>query len=685
MAVLTARGRTRAGATRRGGRDRKGDHGDETRTGYEEIDSVGLRWPGLSDAWALPQQLKPSEWAALHRVLTPAESAEPGPWNPNRVPYLNGIMDACTEYEEVIVMKGPQLGISEAIRNVEGFWIDHDPGPMIVCMPDRESAKEMLDERISVMVRSTPSIAGKMTARVRDITKLVIRLTTCTIHIGWAGSPQSLATRPARYGIAEEADKYRPWSGREGTPVEHLKERLNTYRNRSTFVMVSTPSTREGPIFEAFDESPLKVFFTVPCPHCGRYQRLVWTNVKWQKAAGEDNKAAAERIKREESAWYQCEYCDGRIEERHKPGMLARGVWASDTESVLADGTVTGKRPKSRRIAFHISALYSPWLPWSDCAAKGLLAIGHPGRQMTFRNFVLAEPFEVQAARIKAAELLPKVAAGHTPKVIPAWATAVIATADTQADHFRFVVRAWGRGDTGIMSRLLDYGRAETTEQLRMMTLDARFAFEGGGVPAIGPYMLVVDSGGGSRISGDSANLTHRVYKFAQTDPRILPSHGAGGSRKMDVPFRIRVVKYEPPGGLAPMQVKYLRIETGYYKDVLATSIKKGQPEHEGEEVTEGTWQLHSDVHDDYRREMASEHKVLIRQGTTQRFEWVPISGGAPNHYWDCEVTQCAVADMMHVDTLMNLVTALRNQGAQAPRREQGPGWTGARRNWLKG
>ncbi|HUX16778.1 MAG TPA: terminase gpA endonuclease subunit, partial [Phycisphaerae bacterium] len=380
--------------------------------------------------------------------------------------------------------------------------------------------------------------------------------------------------------------------------------------------------------------------------------------------------SAADRIEREEGAWYQCEHCEARLAERDKPGMLAAGVWASENESVAADGAVTGERARSRRIAFHISALYSPWLSWSDCAAEGLRAIGHPARQMAFRNFVLAEPFEVQAASVKAAELLPKVNAGHPPKLIPAWATAVIATADTQLTHFRFVVRAWGRGPSGIMSRLLDYGRAETTEQLRMMTLDARFAFEGGGATAVGPYILVVDAGGGSRTAGENENLTWRVYKFAQTDPRIVPSHGAGGARRMDTPFKMRIAKYEPPGGLAPMQVKYLRINTHYYKDVLAASIKAGQ---EGEEAGEGNWQLHSQVGDDYRREMASEHKVLVRKGTTQRFEWVPVSGGAPNHWWDCEVTQCAAADMMHVDTLMNLAEGLRRRGKVPGPRDNEP------------
>ena len=39
---------------------------------------------------------------------------------------------------------------------------------------------------------------------------------------------------------------------------------------------------------------------------------------------------------------------------------------------------------------------------------------------------------------------------------------------------------------------------------------------------------------------------------------------------------------------------------------------------------------------------MASEHKVINPQ--TKRQEWKPKTSGAANHFWDCEVYQCAAA-----------------------------------------
>lgn len=53
-------------------------------------------------------------------------------------------------------------------------------------------------------------------------------------------------------------------------------------------------------------------------------------------------------------------------------------------------------------------------------------------------------------------------------------------------------------------------------------------------------------------------------------------------------------------------------------------------------------WQVDAAADDNYCTQMASEHLVINPQ--TKKQEWKPKSSGAPNHYWDCEVYQCAAA-----------------------------------------
>ena len=64
-------------------------------------------------------------------------------------------------------------------------------------------------------------------------------------------------------------------------------------------------------------------------------------------------------------------------------------------------------------------------------------------------------------------------------------------------------------------------------------------------------------------------------------------------------------------------------------------------------------WQLCGPSEPDYNKQMASEHKVLIRRGAAQPVErWQKVSAGAQNHYWDCEVYQRAAAAMARIEML---------------------------------
>ena len=86
-----------------------------------------------------PPRLSVSEWADLQRRLDSQTSAEAGIWRTSRAEYQRGIMDACSDQtiKEVVVMAGAQLGKSEALLNIIGFHIDHDPCPIL--MLDRQN------------------------------------------------------------------------------------------------------------------------------------------------------------------------------------------------------------------------------------------------------------------------------------------------------------------------------------------------------------------------------------------------------------------------------------------------------------------------------------------------------------------------------------------------------------------
>lgn len=576
-------------------------------------------------------------------------------------------MDAFDEpgVMEVVFLKPAQVGWSEAVRNVMGWFIDQEPGPALVVLPSEQSGREIFEERIKPLLHSTPVLKKHLTGRSDDVSLHRIRLDTMDIYLGWAGSAQALASRPIRFLLNDEVDKFPPFSGKEADPISLGIKRTTTFGHRAKIGNGSTPTTRDGAIWRRWEICTEQRHFNVPCPHCKKYQVLKWPQVKWPKLDEADKARRAASIELGRLAYYECEHCEGRIEDRHKPTMLQAGVWCSAEDQIVTDdGRVVGSKPNPVRVGFHINGLYSPWLTFSKLAAEFVLAAGDIGAMMDFRNSRMAEPFEVQAESVKTNVIRDKVSASPPPLIVPDWAGALIATADTQKDHFYYTIRAWGHQ---YRTQLVAHGKSETFDNLKSVCLDGVYQTESG--QPIQPSVLLIDSGG---------SRTNEVYQFALKDARIQPLRGA--SHAQQAPWRMSMVD--------KVGVTLRVLDTHFFKDMLARLIKEKVDENDPDSPDK--WLPSSACGDDYCHQMASEHKIF--DARKRREVWVPVSQGIDNHYWDCEVYQCAGAYMNNVAQIPPLDAAIKARQASqqaTPRRNKniqaGPsgGWaTGHRGRW---
>jgi len=333
----------------------------------------------LRDHLKPPPQLTVSEWADEHRIV-PATSAEPGRWRTSRTPYLREVMDAFSDplVERVVFMKGAQVGGSEALNNVIGYFIDQDPSTVLFVQTTDEEAANYSRERIAPMISDCAVLKSKVSApRSRDSTNTVDAKSYPGGHLGIVGAnaPSGLRSRPRRVVLFDDVDGYPASAGDEGDPIELAVKRTSTYWNRKVG-LVSTPTTKGASRIEnAFEESDQR-FYYVPCPHCGQEQRLQWDRVRWDKLRTPDGPVSVPS-----SAHYVCEACDERIEERHKVGMLERGRWIAT-------------KPEREVVGFHLSALYSPWFTWVELVEEFLSAKDHVEKLRVFINTRLAETFE---------------------------------------------------------------------------------------------------------------------------------------------------------------------------------------------------------------------------------------------------------------------------------------------------
>ena len=287
-------------------------------------------------------------------------------------------MDAMSDpaIETVVFMSGAQVGKTEVLLNAIGFYICHDPAPILVLQPTLSMGQAFSKDRLAPMIRDTPALVGK----VRDARSRDAHNTTMTkgypggqISIVGANSAAGLASRPIRIVLADEVDRYPPSAGSEGDPVSLARKRAATFHNRK-LVLTSTPTIAGVSRIEtAFEGSDQRRYF-VPCPDCGEKDHLKWKNVQWPE--GKPDKAV-----------YVCDHCGSAWDDVARQRALKDGEW-------MATAPFTGTA------GFHLSGLYSPWTSLGQAVAEFLEAKKLPETLRVFVNTYLGEVWEDDGEQI---------------------------------------------------------------------------------------------------------------------------------------------------------------------------------------------------------------------------------------------------------------------------------------------
>ena len=648
-----------------------------------------IAWnPGERAALGPLARLTPSEWAEQHRILTREQSARPGPLRHANAPYLVGICNLCamSGVEEIWIEKAAQVGVSEAIRNVIGWWAECEPDPVLLVLPDEKKGREVIGDRLVPLFTTTPILRRLHTGIKRDLKLSEIRLANgFVLRLGFSGSASALATHPARRVINDEVDKFQPFSGRESDPLSLARQRTKTFGSQRLIVNLSTPTTTDAMIHAGREAAPIQLRYYVPCPHCDHWQTLRFDQLKWSPAdQGEGREDHAARIGDSRGAWYECEHCAGRIEQRDKPKTVRRGRWAVEAaveqlgrlEPETRSGSViTAGWPVGNVVGLQINERPCLWVSWWETAAAFLLAQGDVGRLMDFRNGRMGEPELNQLFHAKPSVFAEKCAVEYRPGVVPAWGQRLLGTVDVQLDHVYVVIRAWGYAH---QSRRVWHGKLPLPagvesgwEELHHTLFNSQFPREGarpGGPEAQRREGEEAEAVGVDLVVIDAKYRTDEVYRFALRDPVRI--RAAGGTYKPQAQYvTARRHDYRPMGQKhkPPVRVWLHIMDTPRLKDWLAGALASTitRPDSQGEMIAEDLWQLNSHCDDEYNKQMGSEHKVPGPRGAGARREvWVPVTSGAANHYWDCEYMQRAAAFLARVELLPSEKPP-RRQGAK--------------------
>jgi len=395
---------------------------------------------------APPPRESLADWAERCLVMgTRQPTAFPGPFRLANSPYLRGIMDALDDPATrlVVVEAGAQTG-----KTTLGYaWLAHavaaDPAPALVVYPSEDLARSNSATRIQPLFEDSPALAAMLPAdRRADWQLLQYKFNGCSVHLTGGNSPAQVSSRPIRYVLLDEVDKYPPEALRgEADVVSLALQRQKTYWNRQA-VMISTPTTPAGLIHRHFCRGDMREY-EVPCPKCGEFQRLRWQNVRWPEG-------------RPEAAAIRCASCGAGWTEHERRAAVRAGRWRAHRADGEAEAGV---------VSFHLPSLLALWVEPAELARKFLRTKSDPVALRDFVNSDLAEPFVPADARIANSQLAAREGDYDEGGLRwPADECLVYGGVDVQKDYLVVVLRQHRRDDAS--SALVWHGVLHTFAEL---------------------------------------------------------------------------------------------------------------------------------------------------------------------------------------------------------------------------
>ncbi len=589
----------------------KGQNEQKKLLGEGKVEGKTIRlFQGIAKILSPPPELTVSEWADSFRRLSQEASAEPGQWNTNRAPYQREIMDAVNDagVEEIIIMSSAQVGKTELILNIIGYYIDYDPSPILCLQPTLEMAQTFSKDRLAPMFRDTPVLRGKVkSVRTRDSGNTILHKVFPGGHITMAGanSAAGLASRPIKVVLMDEIDRYPASAGTEGNPIKLAEKRTTTFWNRKK-IKVSTPTIKGRSQIEKEYLSSSKEEWCVPCPCCGKDQPYEWGRIRFSDVTME------------------CKFCGeyfGEMEWKENPGK-----WIASVPGV------------KRKRGFHLNELASPWKHWEEIilefkeAQKELKEHGDVEKMKVWVNTALGETWEEKGEAADEDALL-KRRERYTAD-LPDGVLLVTSGVDVQDDRFEIEVTGWGKGyeSWGILYRKIygDLEKEETWEKLeRFLEMELYFQDKNSLLIACS----CVDTGG---------HYTTQAYKFLKKMERkqklIFGIKGMGGEG-------IPLVNKISTNNMEGVKIFLLGVDSG--KEILMTRLKT---------VDEGPGYCHFPVNADrgydetYIKGLSSEQRVIRFKDGHPVLKWVKKSSGIRNEPLDLRNYSTAAAEILRPD-----------------------------------
>lgn len=590
---------------------------------FANLDEIEAR---ARTAWKPPPKLSLSQWADEHFRLSAESSAQVGRWK--SLPYQVGMMDAFTDPSvvQVSVMKSARIGWTKIVNALIGYSIHQDPCPILVVQPTVDDAKGYSKEEIAPMLRDCPALSAIIFEDVEEVgpkdsgnTILHKRFPGGVLSLVGANSGAGFRRVSRKRVLFDEVDGYPASAGSDGDPIKLGTKRAEYYWDRKIGAGSTPLIAGYSRIEELFELGDQRRYF-VPCPTCGHFDHLVFT----ERESGGHFMVWPEGKPLE--AHFVCSKNGCVIEHHHKRDMVSRGEWR-------------GSKPFTGHASFHIWAAYSysPNATWGQLAVEFLEAKAGGREQLkTFVNTVLGETWK-ESGEAPEWERLYSRREQYPIGSVPEGVKFLTCGVDVQKDRWVYEVVGWGLNkeswsvDAGVIPG--DTSLAENWHKLDEL-LDRTFP------SAAGPMAIVM-------LAIDSGYNTQTVYNWGRRHERnrVIAVKGLTNSR----------VLINGPSSV-DVAVNGRKLRAGYKVWPIGVDVAKG--ELYGwlrlpipiDAPTPPGWCHFPEHGPEFFKQLTGEHLVSAtskRGFSVQEWQLIP---GRENHYLDARVYARAAAAVLGLD-----------------------------------
>lgn len=393
-------------------------------TTFAFADSQAFSLPRKASALPVGPSARGQDMARLRYIV----SVDPVPSVPTRCIAVDSVDHLYLCGRQFIPTHNTEVAI-----NAVGYCMDHDPGPIMVCLPGEVSMNKWVAQKLNPAIEETPAMRRALVSvasRDASNTRTFKDFAGGQLYIEHAGSPARLKSTTVRTLIVDEVDEFAANFVGGDDPLSMLNGRTSAYPGTYKRLYISTPQTKGASRTEELWLKSDQRRYHVPCPHCGQMQHLQWSGLHWATDGS--------------SAWYVCAECGAVIDEHHKTAMIAAGSWVPHNPGAKVRG-------------YTINCLYYQFglgPRWVDLAEMWRDAQNDPAKLKTFVNDRLAEPWEDAAMRNVKHNAIADRAEPYPLRTAPAGVLAITAGVDTQDNRLAVQIVGWG---VGMAFWVLDY------------------------------------------------------------------------------------------------------------------------------------------------------------------------------------------------------------------------------------